>query len=137
MIRSLVVLGSTTAMLALAACGEEAAGPVAAVPAPSAERFCALGRQLDAAGEKVFGRLGQDATAQQYEDAEREFVERFQDDLGALEAAAPDAIEADVRTLLAAQRKRGGLDATVDVSRREAGAAEKRVLAYERRACRR
>ncbi len=128
------------ATVALAACGEDdTAQPSARAtptpPAGDAERYCALSREMDAAGTKFFARLErkENATAEDYEAAERRFVERFAPRFEAIEIAAPAEIRDDVAILLAGQRQRAGLGGSVDEA--EAGAAEKRVLAYEKRHC--
>ena len=123
------------ATVALAACGDTAqpsARATATPPAGDAERYCALSREMDAAGTKFFARLErkENATAEDYEAAERRFVERFAPQFDAIETAAPAEIRDDVAILLAGQRQRAGLGGSVD-----AGAAEKRVQAYEKRHC--
>jgi hypothetical protein len=128
------------ATFALAACGEDdTAQPSARAtitpPAGDAERYCALSRELDAAGTKFFARLErkENATAEDYKTAERRFVERFAPQFEAIETAAPAEVRDDVAILLAGQRQRAGLGGSVDEA--EAGAAEKRVQAYEKRHC--
>jgi hypothetical protein len=128
------------ATVALAACGEDdtaqpSARATATPPAGDAERYCALSREMDAAGTKFFARLErkENATAEDYEAAERRFVERFAPQFDAIETAAPAEIRDDVAILLAGQRQRAGLGGSVDEA--EAGAAEKRVQAYEKRHC--
>src|SRR5688572_3492808 len=128
------------AALTLAACGEDdtartSARATATPPAGDAERYCALSREMDAAGTKFFARLErkENATAEDYEAAERRFVERFAPQFDAIETAAPAEIRDDVAILLAGQRQRAGLGGSVDEA--DAGAAEKRVQAYEKRHC--
>ena len=92
---------------------------------------------MDVAGTKFFARLerkqGKQApTAEDYEAAERAFVERFAPQFDAIEQAAPAEIREDVQILLAGQRQRAGLGGPVDET--EAGRAERRVLRHERRA---
>jgi hypothetical protein len=90
---------------------------------------------MDAAGTKFFARLErkENATAEDYEAAERRFVERFAPQFEAIETAAQAAIRDDIAILLAGQRQRAGLGGSIDEA--EAGAAEKRVRAYEKRHC--
>jgi hypothetical protein len=128
------------AALAFAACGEDDSAPTTAraTATPSAgdaERYCALTRAMDAAGEKFFAALERDkqATPQDYEAAERTFVERFAQEFETIEAAAPAQIRTDVGLLLAGQRRRAGLGGSVDEA--QVGAAERRILRYERRNC--
>jgi hypothetical protein len=120
------------AAAALAACGDDAVEP-AAVTGP--DLFCALARELAAAGERHFASLGRDARPEEYEAAERAFVEAQAARLDAIEAAAPPEISADVRTLLAAQRGRAGMPDSTPVDEKAAGAAEERVKGFERRHC--
>ncbi len=126
----------TALVVGLGACGGDddrpARTPIAA-STPSADRYCALTRELDAAGEQVFGELGGDAGPEEYEATERDFVERFDGKLDELERAAPAEIRSDAQTLLAAQRGRAGLGEQVD--EKAATAAEKRLRAYEKRHC--
>jgi hypothetical protein len=133
---------ATAALLALAfvACGESdspstSARATATPDAGDAERYCVLTREMDAAGTRFFARLERkdNATAQDFEAAERRFVERFAPQFEEIQRVAPAEIRADVETLLAGQRRRAGLGGSV--SEAEAGAAERRVQRYERRNC--
>jgi hypothetical protein len=126
--------------LALAACGESdspstSARATATPAAGDTERYCALTREMDAAGSRFFARLErkENATAADFEAAERRFVERFAPQFEEIQQVAPAEIRADVETLLAGQRARAGLGRSV--SEAEAGAAERRVQRYERRNC--
>jgi hypothetical protein len=138
MLRTPAAVLALASALALAACGgdddEPAARPAAATAAGDADRYCALARDLDAAGEEHFAGLGEDATPEQFERAERSFVERNAATLDELERAAPAEIRRDVRTLLAGMRQRAGLEGP-EVSERAASAAEGRIKAFERRSC--
>lgn len=136
MIRPIIPLAALG--LAIAACGgddETTTSTRAAAAGPSAARYCHLTRRLDKEGEKFFSGLGRDATPEEYEDAERRFVDEFTPQLAAIEAAAPAGIKADVRKLLAAQRARAGLPAGADVDQADATAAEKRLHRYEAKTC--
>lgn len=101
----------------------------------STERYCELVGQLDAAGEEFFAGLGEDASPEEFEAAERRFVERYDDELEAVGRSAPAEIRDDVQKLLAGTRRRAGLEAPVEVTEAEASAAEERVQAFEERAC--
>ncbi len=141
--RRAVLITATVVALGLAACGDDdndssaatTASTTAAVAARDVDRYCALTRELDAAGEKFFSGLGRDASEQEFEDAERRFIERSAAKLDELQRVAPPQIEDDVATLLAGQRERAGLQAAAQVDESEASAAEKRVRAFERRSC--
>ncbi|HEV2774348.1 MAG TPA: hypothetical protein VGV90_02040, partial [Solirubrobacteraceae bacterium] len=135
------IIVATVLTLALAACGEDdedtTAGSQTSTAAAAADpdRYCALTRELDAEGERFFAGLGQDATPQQYEAAERRFVTRLAGKLEELEQAAPQAIKRDVATLLGAQRERAGLPTAAKVEESEGAAAETRIQAWEKRNC--
>lgn len=139
MTRHLTTAIALVATLALAACGEDdtaqtSARATATPPSGDVERYCALTREMDAAGTKFFARLERDnATADDFEAAERRFVERFAPQFEQIEQVAPAAIRADIELLLAGQRARAGLGGAVD--EQAVGAAERRVRRYERRQC--
>lgn len=140
--RRTAVIIATFATVAIAACGDDDADtsrtsttPTVAAAAPDPDRYCALTRELEAGGEKVFASLGEDARPEEYEAAERRFITRFAGQLEELEQVAPREIERDVATLLAGQRRRAGLPATTTVSEAEGSAAETRILAWEKRNC--
>jgi hypothetical protein len=99
-----------------------------------AQPYCKLTRRLEAAGEDAFSGLGRDATAAQYEAAERNFVLDNQDLLGGLVDAAPAHLTDEIETFLSAMRQRGGL-VEHRVSQSAAAAAEKGILSFERRHC--
>lgn len=142
--RSAIITASVVA-LTLAACGRDdedtdatkntADATTTATTTGDAQRYCALTRRLDAAGEKFFADLGQDARPAQFEAAERRFITQFSAELDGLRRAAPPEIDADVETLLASQRQRAGLAATPKVDEATASAAETRIRAWERRSC--
>jgi hypothetical protein len=101
------------------------------------QRYCTLTKELDAAGEKFFSGLErEDASAEEFEAAERRFVERHSGDLDELRRAAPARLKPDVDKLVAGMRRRAGLKPTIEVSERDASAAEGRIQAFERRGCR-
>lgn len=140
MLHPSLITTAVVAAVSLAACGDDNNGvsdrkPVTATTG-DAERYCALTRQLDAAGETFFAELGQDASPAEYAAAERRFIVRHAGKLAELERAAPPQIKADVATQLAAMRQRGGLTTPTEVTQSEASAAEKRTRAFEQRSCR-
>ena len=139
MLRPSIIVAALAALLAIAACGgdDNAASDKKAVTAAAGDvkRYCALTRELDAAGEKFFAELGEDARPEEFEAAERRFIERSAGELQELERVVPRETRADVRKVLAAMRERAGLETAVDLDRAEASAAEKRVRAYEKRSC--
>ena len=136
------IIVATVLTLALAACGDDdgnaGAGSSTATVAAAADpdRYCALTRELDGEGEQFFAGLGEDASPQQYEAAERRFITRFAGRLEELEQAAPQEIKRDVGTLLAGQRERAGLPTATKVEESEGAAAETRIQAWEKRNCR-
>ena len=134
MLRKPITAAVLAAAVALASCGGDDADDESRA-ASDPKRYCALTAELDAAGEKLFSTLGQDASPAQFEAMERRFVERFGSRLDALERAAPAEIQADVRRLLAAQRQRAGIETDTKASESEASAAERRLQAFEKRNC--
>ena len=128
--------------LALVACGgEEEPGDTRAATNKSAtatqntQRYCQKVAQFDAAGEEFFAGLGEDSTPEEFEAAERRFVERYDDELEALRATAPPEVRDDVQKILIGMRQRAGLETPVELSEAEADAADERVRAFEERAC--
>ena len=142
--RGSAIITASVVALTLAACGgnddtdankDTADATTTAATTGDAQRYCALTRRLDAAGEKFFADLGQDARPAEFEAAERRFITQFSAELDELRRAAPPQIDADVETLLASQRRRAGLAATPKVDEATASAAETRIRAWERRSC--
>jgi len=149
------VLGTLTSGLLLGlgvvACGTDRAateavsdtGPTATnrsagAPSPDAGdpgRYCALTRQLEASGRTVFADLGHDATPAEYADAERTFVRANEDRLTALVGTLPAGLRDEMEVFVTGMRQRGGLVAPGTVTPREASAAERAVLGYEREHC--
>jgi hypothetical protein len=113
--RPIATAAALIATLTLAACGAEQNRPAAA-RADTTERYCALVRAMDAAGSKLFARVerNKNATAKDFEAAERRFVRRFAAKLEEIERAAPTEIRADAHVLIAGLRQRAGLDVSVD-----------------------
>ncbi len=144
MLRRSIITVALLAAIALVACGDdggdEGAGREAAAATVAAggdvERYCALTRELDAEGEAFFADLGEDARPEQYEAAERRFIETHSDDLEELGRVAPSAIRTDVQRLFAGMRERAGLPPAIEVSEAQASAAEERIQAFEKRSCR-
>lgn len=132
------------AAASLAACGDDGGETVAGKPAVTATatvaaaadgtRYCALVTELDAAGEEHFSSLGRDAGPEEYEAAERSFIEDNAARLDELQGAAPAEISEDVRVLVAAQRGRAGLD-TQAPTQKQASAAERRIKRFEKANC--
>ncbi len=140
MLRRSIIAITIVAVLGLGACGDDDQGQDEAgatvTAAGDVDRYCALTRRLDAEGEKFFAGLGEDARPEQYEAAERRFVEAHTGDLDELARVAPRAIEADVQKLFAGMRQRAGLKPAIAVSEAQASAAEERIRAFEKRSCR-
>lgn len=141
MLRSSLIALALCALSGLAACGGDD-GTEGTAKAPTAgagdvERYCALTRELDAAGAKFFARVERDNNAgpKQFEIAERRFLERFAGKLEEIERNAPRKIGADVRKILASQQQRAGLESDVKIDQSAASAAEERVRVYEKRNC--
>ena len=100
------------------------------------ERYCELVDELDAAGTEMFAPLEADenATEEDFEEAERQFVEDHEDDFDELREVVPDEIADDIEVLLDAQDERasgGDQEETSD----EAATAEERVEAFETANC--
>ncbi len=109
--------------------------PATVAATEDVDRYCALTRQLDAEGEQFFANLNEDSTAAELQAAERRSAEHFADKFAELQRVAPRQIKTDVRKVLAGLYERAGLPPQIKVSEAEASAAEKRVLAYEKRNC--
>lgn len=138
MIRSSAIILALIAALALSACAEEdtsKAQTTTTAAAGDVNRYCALTRQLDAEGEQFFTDLDEDSSRSDFQAAERRMAEHFTDELNELQRVAPRQIKSDVRKVLAALHVRAGLQPQITVSEADASAAEKRVLAYEKRHC--
>jgi hypothetical protein len=140
MLRRSIIAITIVAVLGLAACGdddeEQRDAGATVTAAGDVERYCALTRRLDAEGEKFFADLGEDASAEQYEAAERRFIETHSGDLDELARVAPREITSDVQKLFAGMRERAGLKPQIEVSEAQASAAEERIRAFEKRSCR-
>ena len=138
MLRPSIIVTALAALLAIAACGGDdntASDKKAVTAAGDVKRYCALTRELDASGEKFFAELGRDARPEEFEAAERRFIEASAAKLQELERVAPRETRADMRKLLAAMRERAGLETAIELDQAKASAAEKRVRAYEKRNC--
>lgn len=138
MIRSSAIILALIAALALSACAEEdtsKAQTTTTAAAGDVNRYCALTRQLDAEGEQFFTDLDEDSSPSEFQAAERRMVEHSADELDELQRVAPGQIKSDVRKVVAALHERAGLQPQITVSEAEASAAEKRVMAYEKRNC--
>lgn len=136
--KTIAALG-VAAAFSVAACGENEKSQTASVrPEVTADenRYCALAKEMDAAGTAFFAKLEADdsATEADYEKAERDFLAQHAAQFSEIEQAAPAAIKSDITTLLRAQRERSGLE-TTRTPQAETAAAEKRVRAFEKREC--
>lgn len=96
--------------------------------------YCQTTRRLEKAGEQAFAGLGRNATAADYQAAERSFILDNADLLDELVATAPADLTDDVETFLAAMRQRGGLEDS-GVTQRVATKAENKILAFEEQHC--
>ena len=138
--RRAAIITATLIALGLAACGDDedtqagATTATAVAAAGDPDRYCQIVRELDTSGEDFFAGLGEDSSPEEYEAAERRFVERYSDTLEELERVAPSQIRSDVAVLLAGQRERAGLSTTT-TPESKSSASEKRVQAYEKRNC--
>ena len=125
---TLIVFGTA------AGCGDdkESGEPTAASGSSS---YCALSNQLDQAGTHAFSALesNPNATDAQYQAAERRFVEQNSEKFDRLIATAPASIQADVKTLVAAQRGMAGAGPAVPQAKVQG--AEQRVKRYEASSC--
>jgi len=139
--RHTALIIAAIAALVLAACGEDdndtaaSSATTTVAAAGDADRYCALTRELDRAGERFFASLGEDSRPEEYEAAERRFITSFAGKLEEVEQAAPREIDEDVDTLLAGQRRRAGLPTATNVDEATSSAAEKRIRAWEQRNC--
>jgi hypothetical protein len=135
MLRPLLLAALASAALVAAGCGDDdeekkkrdgRAGDV--------QRYCELSRAFDRAGEQLFKPLEQEnASAKEFEAAEKKFVQGHEADLNELQRVAPEPIRNDTETLVAAQRAQAGLGPPVNEAK--AGAAEERVKRFEKRNC--
>ena len=130
-----LVLALAASILVAVGCGDDDEGADESAAGPDVERFCELSAEGDRAGEEAFRDLENDPQASKadFEAAEREFVESNQALFDELVEVAPEEISGDVDTLIASVRARAGLGPEVDEA--EAGAAEKRVTAFEKQNC--
>ena len=141
MLRRSIITVAAVAALTLVACGNDggdagATRTATVAAAGDVDRYCALTRELDEQGQTFFAGLGKQAGPQEFEAAERRFVETHADDLDELARVAPQEIAADVPTLFAGMRQRAGLEPATKVSEARASAAETRIRSFEQRRCR-
>lgn len=139
MIRSSAIVLALIAALALSACGDDdntsSAQTATTAVSGDVDRYCALTRQLDAEGEQFFTDLDEGSSRAEFKAAERRMAEHFADELDEVQRVAPRQIKTDVRKVVAALHERAGLQPQITVSETDASAADKRVLAYEKRNC--
>jgi hypothetical protein len=130
-----LLVGLLAVTFLTAGCGDDDASTEQGTSAGDVETYCKLTRQLDREGTKFFKKLEQkrNATAKDFKNAERDFVEAHEADLDDLQAAAPEEVSDDAQTIIAALRGRAGLGPNVDQAK--ATAAEKRIQEFEKRNC--
>ena len=116
-------------------CGGDEEGETETAPGPDLARYCELSAEADRAGDAAFAGLESDpeATREDYEAAEREFVEDNQALLDELGEVAPVEISQDLEIMIAGIRARAGLGPSVDEA--DAVPAEKRVQTFEKQNC--
>jgi hypothetical protein len=124
---------------AVAACGgddDDDGGGGDTTASADVDRYCELSKQLDEAGSEAFRELEQDpdATEQDFEQAEADFVRQNEAELDELAQVAPDEIQEDVDVLLAALRGRAGLEETPP-DEDAAEEAERALTRFERNNC--
>lgn len=105
--------------------------------APSVERYCEVVAEADAAGTAHFAALEarEDATEQEYEEAERSFLEEYRHLFDEILTVVPDEIADELALLLRSQRERAGLGTGEPLSDETVQAAEEGVLAFEDERC--
>ena len=98
-------------------------------------RYCELTKELDEAGNEAFRELEQNpnASEEDFERVEREFVESNQEKIDELVRVAPEEIREDIGVLLAGLRSRAGQGPEVDEDQEQA--AERRVTRFEDENC--
>ena len=111
--RPLVLIVLMLSILSAVACGDDdddEAGETTA--SADVDRYCELTQQLDKAGSEAFRELEQDpdATEQDFEQAEAEFVRQNEAELDELAEVAPEEIQEEVAVVLASLRGRAGLE---------------------------
>jgi len=123
--------------LSAAACGDDDDEPAGDTSASAdVDRYCELTMQLDEAGSEAFRELEQDedATQEDFEQAEADFVREHEDELAELVDVAPTEIREEVELLLRALRARGGLEEDAPAER-DVGMAERTITRFERKNC--
>lgn len=125
------------AVFAIAACGDDDDEAADTTGSADVGRYCELTTQLDEAGSEAFRELEQDpeATEEDFEEAEAEFVRQHEAELDELAAVAPEEIREDVSVVLAALRGRAGLEEQPPDDQ-EAKKAERALTRFERENCR-
>lgn len=126
-----LTLAGLAAVTAIAACGDDddAEGDV--------ERYCEILDELEVRGNEIFEGLESDpdASDEDFEAAERDFVESSEDEFEELVETAPEDLREDVRTVLDGIRQRGGLEVDNEVSEEEEAAADEQVRAFAEAEC--
>ena len=118
------VVAAVIVVVGLAGCGDDDES------GRSAERYCELVGEVEAAGEAAFADVAEDASPEEIVAAEAAFVERADDQLAEMVEVAPEEISEDVQTFVDDIRERAAGREGTDVS-----AAEERILAFEEANC--
>ena len=124
------------AVIAIAACGDDDDEAADTTASADVGRYCELTQQLDEAGQEAFRELEQDpdATENDFEKAEADFVRQHEAELDELTDVAPEEIQDDVSVVLAALRGRAGLEEQPPADQ-EAAKAERAITRFERENC--
>ena len=122
--RTLVLLALASA--ALVGCSDDDGDDVNA----DAVRYCELVREIEEQGVAIFEDIPEDATAEDYAEAEARLIEEMDDELDELVDVAHPEIEDDVTEYVAAYRARAAGEEAEDVS-----AQEERILEWEEERC--
>lgn len=120
-LRRVVALTSATLVVLLVpACGDDDDDSA------SSEEYCEIKTELDAAGEKAFSDLKEDATEDEYDAVQEEFVKANRDRFEDLVDAAPGKIKDDLRIVV---------DGVLDPNAPENEEAADRVSEFDAETC--
>lgn len=137
-----IAVTTAAAVLVFAGCGDDEDTTEADTTTDTAaaegdlDRYCELAAELDQAGQEFFQEFEQQegATREDFEAAERDFLEQNQADIDEIVAVAPEEVSADAETFVEGLRARAGLsEATVD--QQEVAAADQRLNEFEQENC--
>lgn len=118
--RVLTLTITTLVVLIVPACGDDEGDSA------SAEEYCEIKTELDAAGEKAFSDLKEDATEDEYDAVQEEFVKANRDRFEDLVDVAPGAIKDDLRIVV---------DGVLDPNAPENEEAADRVSEFDAETC--